>query len=96
VHETEAWLLSQPSIFPTALQEEIAANTQRPELVNSHEHPAKFLHRLYTAHLNRGYKKVTDGNALFGKLDPAVACSKCPHLKAMLDDMLALARNIGP
>lgn len=95
VHETEAWLLSQPGIFPEPLQEEIAANTQRPELVNSHEHPAKLLHRLYTAHLNRGYKKVTDGDALFGKLDPVVAYSNCPHLKEMLDTMLHLARDIG-
>lgn len=95
VHETEAWLLSQPGIFPEPMQEEVADNAPRPETVNSHEHPAKLLHRLYRKHYKRDYKKVTDGADLFADLDPAVAYEKCPHLKAMLDDMLSLARHFG-
>lgn len=95
VHETEAWLLSQPSIFPEPMQEEIAANTQRPELVNNQEPPAKLLERFYQSKMHRGYKKTVDGGDLFAGLNPAEACERCPHLKQMLDEMLQLARDTG-
>ncbi len=51
---------------------------------------AAFLKRL-----KQDYKKVTDGRDLFAQLDPAVAASRCPHLKAMLDEMLILAKSAG-
>lgn len=41
------------------------------------------------------YKKTVDGANLFADLDPAVAYEKCPHLKAMLDTLLSLARHFG-
>ncbi|MHB1425063.1 MAG: hypothetical protein ACYC3I_17975 [Gemmataceae bacterium] len=40
-------------------------------------------------------KKTTYGKQLFSKLDPLVAVSKCPYLKAMLDEMLLLAKAAG-
>jgi hypothetical protein len=43
----------------------------------------------------REYKKVEDGSALFGKLDPHRAYEKCPHLRILLDDMLSLAKASG-
>ena len=35
------------------------------------------------------------GAELFAELDPATAYGKCPMLKAMLDDMLMLAKAAG-
>lgn len=95
VHETEAWLLSQPGIFSEPMQEEIAIRAQHPETVNNQEPPAELLHRLYQKHYKRDYKKRVDGTNLFDGLDPAAACQKCPHLKLMLEEMLHLARDIG-
>jgi len=43
----------------------------------------------------REYKKVTHGTDLFRKLDPELACSKCPQLKKMLDYMLEAAVGAG-
>ena len=39
--------------------------------------------------------QVTYGAELFGELDPIVASAKCPYLKAMLEDMQALAEKAG-
>jgi len=67
----------------------------QPEQVNFDEPPAKLLSALYNRRLKQDYKKVTDGKDLFARLDPAVAVNKCPHLKAMLEEMLTLARAAG-
>ncbi len=67
----------------------------RPEQVNFVEPPAKLPNALYKRRLKRDYKKVTDGRDLFAQLDPAIAVSKCPHLKAMLEEMLTLAKAAG-
>ena len=91
VHEVEAWLLSEPKIFPSELHRRIP--TKPPESVNLHNPPAKVLDTLYESAFKRGYKKIVHGKALFDKLDPARAYERCPHLKLMLDDMLDLARR---
>ena len=92
VQETEAWLLSQPGLFPA----EIAKSLQKlenPETVNHDEPPARLLDRLYKTATGRGYKKVTEAKNLFPKLDPAAAYAKCPNLKGLLDEMLTLAQG---
>jgi hypothetical protein len=94
VHETEAWLLSDPAIFPTAFRDSLESYTTRPESVNFQQPPAKRLDRIYRAN-GREYKKVEDGSALFSKLDPNQAHERCPHLKMLLDDMLSLAKAVG-
>ena len=38
---------------------------------------------------------TTYGKQLFAKLDPAIATDKCPYLKAMLGEMLEMARAGG-
>ena len=43
VHETEAWLLSQPTIFPEKVQAALPDKTRNPEKVNFDEPPAKLL-----------------------------------------------------
>jgi hypothetical protein len=95
VHETEAWLLSEPSIFPKEVQEALEDKYPAPEKVNSHNHPAKLLTELYHTRLKRKYRKTTDGRDLFLELNPSIAYQKCPKLKALLDEMLLLARQAG-
>lgn len=90
VHEVEAWLLSDPLIFPLAIRDGLKKIDQ-PELINSDEPPAKLLGRLYESQCKRSYKKVINGKELFGKLSPDEAYKKCPKLKELLDKMLELA-----
>ena len=95
VHEFEAWLLSQPAIFATEVRRAFPGKIAQPEQVNFVEPPAKLLDGIYKRRLKQNYKKVTDGKDLFAQLDPAIAVNKCPHLKAMLDEMLTLAKAAG-
>jgi len=93
VHEVEAWLLSQPDIFPATIRNAFPGKIAKPETVNFDEPPAKLLDRLYQQHTKRTYKKVVNGRELFGRLDPVVAYEKCPRLRELLDTMLVLALN---
>lgn len=92
-HETEAWLLSEPSILPKPVEAALPGKCTRPESVNFDEPPAKLLERLYREKLRKSYKKVIDGASLFQALAPDVAHEKCPHLKQLLDEMLGLAKG---
>lgn len=94
VHETEAWLLSDPAIFPATIRPHLQAFEDRPESVNFQEPPAKLLSRIYRT-AGREYKKVVDGSTLFQKLSPDRAHARCPYLRALLDDMLSLAKAAG-
>lgn len=91
VHEIEAWLLSQPEVFPTTIRNKLPSRP--PEQVNFDEPPAALLNRLYKEAMGRNYKKVAYGTELFGKLDPSVAYANCPKLKELLDELLTLAKN---
>jgi hypothetical protein len=95
VHEFEAWLLSQPDIFPGDIKNALQNKVAQPEMVNFTEPPAKLLDRIYKQQTRRNYKKTTHGKQLFAKLDPATAAAKCPYLKAMLEEMLNLAKGAG-
>ena len=95
VHETEAWLLSQPEVFPPGIQKVLPKKATTPEQVNFDEPPAYLLDRLYKQVNKRKYKKVVYGKQLFDKLDPNVAHEKCPMLRALLDEMLRLAKAAG-
>lgn len=95
VHETEAWLLSDPKLFPLEVRNALPPKASKPETVNFDNPPAKLLEKIYVAKMRRKYRKLTDGATLFRKLDPEVAYNKCPYLKAMLDEMLMLAQNAG-
>jgi hypothetical protein len=96
VHEVEAWLLSDPKIFPTEVKKSLSTKANHPEAVNFDEPPAKLLERLYSTNTKRSYKKVVNGRELFGRLDPEVAYRQCPNLKKMLDKMLELAQSTLP
>jgi hypothetical protein len=88
VHETEAWLLSDSSIFPPPVRGDIRKLSISPEKVGI---PARELDRLYLSKINRSYRKVTDGKNLFPKLQPEVALNACPYLTALVNDMVQLA-----
>lgn len=94
-HETEAWLLSDPNLFPAEIKNALPKNIQHPEEVNFDEPPAKLLERLYKQKMQRVYKKVAHGSELFSKLDPNLTYKKCPRFKEFLDEMLKLAKAAG-
>lgn len=93
VHEIEAWLLSNPAIFPATVRKEIQKLSATPEVVNNERPPAKCLEEIYKKQTRRRYKKVVYGKDLFAKLDPGIAYDKCPRLKELLDNMLTLAQD---
>lgn len=94
VHEIEAWLLSEPTIFPRPVQLAFPDKIGQPETINSNEPPAKLLERLYSSTTGKSYKKVVNGKDLFSKLQPEIAYQKCPKLKELLDKMLELAKAV--
>ncbi|MCP4592920.1 MAG: DUF4276 family protein [bacterium] len=93
VHETEAWLLSQPELFSRRVRSALPQGIQNPESVDFDKPPSRRLNDAYKQGRERAYKKVVDGYDLFEKLDPATACGKCPNLKLLLDEMLRLAKQ---
>ena len=88
VHELEAWLLSQPDIFPANIQNSLKSESINPENVNFDNPPSKLLDSLYRNNMKKPYKKTVDGYNLFNKLDPEKVYSKCPNFKLMLDEVL--------
>lgn len=93
VHEVEAWLLSDPTIFPNSIKPLVQKISNSPEDINNTTPPAKRLNEIYSKQTKRRYKKVTYGKDLFAKLDPNVAYKKCPRLKELLDAMLKLSKD---
>lgn len=95
VHECEAWLLSHPDLFPDAVKKSLSKKCTHPETVNNTLPPKALLKKLYWERMHSSYKEVTYGKELFSELDPNVAYSKCPRLREMLDEMVALAVKAG-
>jgi len=96
VHEAEAWLFSDPSIFPREIGRRIPGQcAAAPEQADFDSPPARRLAAIYRQAARREYRKVTDGVRLFRRLDPQVAYGKCPYLRRLLDEMLRLARQAG-
>ena len=81
VHETEAWLLSQPDLFPDEVRRGFPGRVGQPEIVNFTEPPSKLLGRLYKDKLHRTYKKIVDGRDLFERTDPEIAYNRCPKAR---------------
>ena len=93
VHEVEAWLLSDPTIFPNSIKPFVQKISKSPEDINNTMPPAKRLNDIFSKQTKRRYKKITYGKDLFAKLDPNVAYKKCPRLKELLDAMLKLSKD---
>jgi hypothetical protein len=95
VHELEAWLLSEPDLFPAHVRAKFTSSIGDPESVNFDEPPGKLLSRLYWETMTRHYQKRIEGALMFQRLDPETAHQRCPYLARMLDDMLSLAKAAG-
>ena len=95
VHEVEAWFLSNPALFPDKVGRAIRSKARNPEEVNFDLPPKALLKKLYREKLKQTYKEVTLGSEFFSRLDPVAAAAVCPNLKAMLDEMIALAKDAG-
>ena len=89
VHETEAWLLRDQTIFPAEVRS--CLPTLPPEDVDFADPPSRRLARCYRESLGRPYAKVIEGRRLFARLDPETAAERCPHLGLLLEDLLRLA-----
>jgi hypothetical protein len=97
VHELEAWILSDPRVLPPTVAKALPKSAhQRPETVNFDNPPKSVIKRLYRSKLNRKYRETTDAVKLLDKLDPNLAYQRCPHLRALLDEMLTLAQQQPP
>jgi hypothetical protein len=70
VHESEAWLLGDPSTLPASVRRALPGASAKPETVNFNEPPAKLLERLYREKERRRYKKTTDSINLFMDASP--------------------------
>ncbi len=92
VHEVEAWLLSDPEIFPQQVRAQLSKQSRSPEAVNLNCPPARLLDEIYEKQMRRSYKKVTYGADLFRKLDPNTVYKKCPYFQQLMDKMLELAK----
>ena len=93
VHEFEAWLFSDATVFPSSVRERLVRDGRLPEAVNDGEPPARLLERLYPQCVNRDYKKRVDGVQMFGKLDPKMVYDKCPNFRRLADTMLEMAQS---
>lgn len=91
VHETEAWILSDPDILPPEVRKGLPGKTKQPETVNFDEPPSKLLGRLYKEKLRTPYRKVIDGADLFKRLEPDAVQVRCPSFEQMMKELLALA-----
>jgi len=88
VHEVEAWLLAYPERWPPEVRGRI--KKKPPEQVNFREPPAKFLKRI----LGGRYKKTVSAKNLFPVVDPQTAIDKCPFLRRLAEDLLAIAKRL--
>jgi uncharacterized protein DUF4276 len=95
VHEVEAWFLSDPGLFPSQLRGSLKAKTRQPERVNFDNPPKKLLRGLYREKLKQAYKEITQGLEFFSNLDPSTVADACPHFRAMLEEMAAMAGRAG-
>jgi hypothetical protein len=95
VHETEAWLLSDPEVFPSEVRGDLLPLSLRPEEVDGDRPPSHRLDAIYERRFNREYKKVVYGQQYFRKLEPEQAAARCPYLKSLLVSMLEMARSAG-
>jgi hypothetical protein len=82
--------LAYPEHWPAKVRDRI--KKRPPEQVNFNEPPAKFLKQI----LGGEYKKTVHARNLFPKVDPQSAIDKCPFLKWLAKDLLAIAKRLQP
>lgn len=95
VHETEAWFLAQPTLFPNEIRQIVEKQPKAPEAVNFQTPPGKLLEQQYLQKLKRRYGKTTNARNFFPRLDTETVVSRCLYLKAMLHDLRQMALDAG-
>ena len=95
VHETEAWFLAQPSLFPDEIRQFLEKQPKAPEAVNFQTPPGKLLEQQYLQKLKVRYPKTTKARNFFPRLDTETVVSRCPYLKAMLHELRRMALEAG-
>ncbi len=60
--------------------------------VNFDRPPKKRLDEIYDHRLKRGYQPRVDGAKLFRLLSPSTVRDKCPLFRAMIDELIVLAK----
>jgi hypothetical protein len=95
VHETEAWFLAQPALFPDQIRQVLEKQPKAPEAVNFQAPPGKLLEQQYLQKLKRRYSKTTNARNFFPRLDTETIVNHCPYLKAMLHDLRQMALDAG-
>lgn len=95
VHEFEAWLFSQPAVFPDEIRDKFEKFNEKPEKVDFDKHPSSRINEVYQNRFKKNYKKTIDGPDLFQGLDPQVVYDKCPHFRQLMDTMLEMAQKAG-
>jgi hypothetical protein len=95
VHEVEAWFLSDPTLFPKELRPVLKAKARQPERVNFDHPPKALLRGLFREKMKRDYKEITQGSEFFSKVDPSAVAAVCPHFRALLTEMVAMAVAAG-
>lgn len=93
VHEIEAWLFSDASIFSPQIGKLLPK--KNPERINFDKPPKLVLNRIYEKAERKNYKEVTYGNELFARLDPEIVYEKCESFRLLVDKMLSTAKEIG-
>lgn len=95
VHETEAWFLAQPTLFPDEVRQFLEKQPKAPEAVNFQTPPGKLLEQQYMQKLKVRYPKTTKALNFFPRLDAETVISRCPYLKAMLHELGQMALDAG-
>lgn len=95
VHETEAWFLAQPALFPDGIRRFLEKQPKAPETVNFQTPPGKLLEQQYLQKQKRRYGKTINARNFFPRLDTETVASRCPYLKAMLYELRKLALDAG-
>ncbi len=100
VHEIEAWLFSQPEIFPEFIREALFEGLPEPEEIDFDTPPSKRLKKTYDTliqqkSISHAYRKTGHGRKFFNSLDPERAYAKCPYLRKMLDALLSVSKKAG-
>lgn len=88
VHETEAWIFSDPAILPPDIRSAIPGKAVNPETINFNEPPSRLLARLYRDRLGKRYQKLIDGVSLLQRLSPETVYKRCEHFRLLADDLL--------
>jgi hypothetical protein len=91
VHETEAWIFSDPTLLPADIRSAIPGKAANPESINFDEPPSHLLARLYRDRLGRRYQKLIDGVPLLQRISPETVYKRCEHFRLLADDVLRLA-----